>query len=591
MEVCFRGGPNPQPDARVRPSVGGVIFREDVSVEAGPHAARIQIQFSPFAVSDRVVISAVHEGAVIAETEIAFDDPDALRKADHIILSLNLNTPSVVTFEGRVSNNAASTHLRLFTLMPGAPETAPFHFYPPNQPVRRVSSVVIGTTAVCNANCSHCPTNKAYSRAQAKGIMTPALFERLVRESLDLGFDGTFMFGLFGDPLQDPLFADRVAFIRRMKPDASIAISTNGAMYDPAKHREALAQIDSIAIHIEAMTPDVYETHMRPLKVHRTFPRAERILAENPGRVHIVSPIHKDNLEQVASLKSHWEGLGANETEFVALSNRAGKSPNYEALALAPTAIGCGPEMVESEFIVDWDGAVLTCCQDFHRLGQLGDLTRESVAETLASAERRRVRDLLNRKEWGCLGACAGCKIDSEEMVKGLVAAKIGEVDHFSFGPIQFRFKGHGSVEPDGIRIQTRDLWSSLRRLLTRRGSRKACLIFGPYRRLPPGRYLFNFDLDEIRPGLDADLTIEVVSQSGVMLGRSRYRGPATLGKRAMTLDLDGFDKLEFRTRARGLDAVFTGVRVDRESPPAATTVQVRSGVERAQRGSIRMTD
>ena len=399
------------------------------------------------------------------------------------------------------------------------------------------------------------------------------------------------MFGLFGDPLQDPLFADRVAFIRSMKPDASIAISTNGAMYDPAKHREALAQVNSIAIHIEAMTPEVYETHMRPLKVHRTFPRAERILAENLGRVHIVSPIHKDNLDQVASLKSHWEGLGANETEFVALSNRAGKSPNYEALTLAPTAIGCGPEMVESEFIVDWDGAVLTCCQDFHRLGRLGDLTRESVVETLASVERQRVRDLLNRKQWGCLPACAGCKIDSEEMVKGLVAAKIGEVDHSLFGPIQFRFKGQGSVEANGIRIQTRDLWGRLRRLITRREHRKACLIFGPYRRRPPGRYLFNFDLADVRAGLDADLTIEVVSQSGVVLAQSRYRGSATGGEKAIIVDIDGFEKLEFRTRARNIDALFTGVRVDRDNPPILSAVQVRSGTERAQQDSIRMTD
>lgn len=595
MWLSFRGGPAlPSADPQAHPSSGGVFFREEINVDPGLQTARVQVQFSPFARDDRITVSARRDGVLLAQTELSFGDDDVLTKADAMMLRIDMPDAGVVTFEGHSTGHATTTLLRFFSILPGEPDLNWFAFYPMPRMPARLKTMVIGTTAVCNANCSHCPTNKAYSKTQAKGVMSRELFEKIIDGLAEIGFDGAVLFGLYGEPLQDPMFAERVDYVRKALPAANIGLSTNAAVYDRAKHKDALARVDMMAVHIEAMSPEIYATAMKPLKVHRTFPRAEQILADNRGRVHIVSPVHKENLNQVASLRTHWENLGAKETEFVALSNRCGQSPNYDVISLAPTAVGCSSEMVETELIVDWDGTVLTCCQDFHRMSKIGDLSKETVAEALVNADRTRVSELLNQKKWGCLKACAGCRIDSEETVKALVTSRFGEVENISFGPLQFRVKGDGAAEDTGIRVTTRDPWRPVRKLIDRRTPRKTAVIFGPYRRLSPGRYRVRFDLSEVQRDFLWDMRLEVMDASGRVLATSGGTGRVDPENADLDVEIGDFGKLEFRIRLRGIDALFTGVQVEKTAAGDAVptfTIASRSAAERALSEAVRLTD
>lgn len=559
----FRGGVNvidPVEEGAVPSS--GVFMRERVQLIAGRHVVRLQVQMSPYAQSETIAVRALSpEGHELAKDDICVSDADAIVKSDALTLDFHLIEPQEITFEGHVSANVSSTHLRFFTQAPvdeyeGNEDR--FNFYPGDIPHRSLRFLVIGTTAVCNANCSHCPTNKAYSRTQAKGVMDMALFEKIIRELADLDFDGTVAFGLFGEPLQDPHLAARVEMIRSLCPKANISLSTNAALYDAAKHRDALEKISDIAVHIEALTSDVYETVMRPLKVRRTFPRAEQLIADQAGRVHIVSPVHRQNIDQVANIKSHWEERGAGETEFIALSNRCGQSPNYDSLALAPTAVGCGPEMVITELVVDWDGAVLTCCQDFHRYGRIGDLRRESVVETLASASRARVKRLFNEKRWNALKACAGCKLDSESVVKTVVAEKLAVLDDKRrFSADQFGLKGAARRVDGGILIDSRNLASAVGlRSRARRGA-----TTGPNRRLTPGNYLVRFDLSDLKLDAGGGIALDVTDGSNVL---TRHV-PKRHGPWEMRLNVRPDEgKLEFRIHVRGARLWFSGVSIER---------------------------
>lgn len=550
-----------------RPSSGGSFFFEQVALSAGPHTVRLQVQRSPFAQSELVTVHALLPAdkkptVELARDEFRVNDERAAFKSDRLTLSFELEQPQTVTFEGRAERNAASTHLRFLTQVatPGyeGRETE-FNFYPPDSlPQRPLRFLVLGTTAVCNANCSHCPTNKAYSRAQAKGVMDMALFEKIVRDLAAMDFAGTIAFGLFGEPLQDPQLAKRVAMIRALCPGATISLSTNAAMYEPDKHRTALAQIDDIAIHIEALTPAVYETAMKPLKVRRTFPRAEQLISDHKGRVHVVSPVHRDNLDQVADLKSYWEQRGAGETELIALSNRSGESPNYEALCLAPTAVGCGPEMVITELVVDWDGAVLTCCQDFHRHGKIGDLKHESVAEALANQERARVRQTLNEKRWNELTACAGCKIDCETKVGKIVNAKVERLDHRRrFGADLFQTKGGVGRDGASFVLDSRNLAGAFG--LKRKAMR--AIVYGPHRRLTPGRYRARFEIDQVKTQLAGGITLDVTNGLDILArGRCGREGPWMLD---FEVEAET-GKLEFRVHARALKMRFSGVTVEK---------------------------
>lgn len=543
-----------------------LFFCERVDLLAGPHSVRLNVQFSSAARDDLITVSARLESDAgsteLASTSVKSGERNALQKADLLTLAFTLDSPRTVIFEGRVSANAASTHLRHFSAVPRPdlkPDDPSFWFYPDGvMPRRALKFVVLGTTATCNANCTHCPTNKAYTLAQARGVMSLELFERIVRNLGQMNFDGGFCFGLHGEPLQDPLLARRVELIRQHCPSAKIGISTNAATYDPKRHLSVLRGFDDVSVHVEALNPDIYDDVMRPLKTHRTFPRVDSLIAELGDLVRIVTPVHSGNIDDVANLKLHWEAKGAGETELMPLSNRCGQSPKFDQMALAPMGVGCDPDMV-NELAIDWDGAVLTCCQDFHRRSIIGDLKTETVEQVMENAARNRVRDLFNQKRWGELETCVNCRWDDGEKLGCKIQAR--------FAPHEQKrrfesnlFKGRGSVEADDGALVVR-----ARNILGAFGLRKnapRALLSGPKRRFRAGAYQAVFDVADSRIDWRGSVTMDV-AHGETVIARQRVKPGHTTCMVNFEVERDT-DLIYFRLHACAASLRFSGVTVER---------------------------
>lgn len=572
-----RGGPNPSVSsaadlaglAPVRSPAGGVFCREALNLAAGPHTLRMQVQLSPLADRQTLQLTAGLSDVILARAVLETGTPGAGEAADGLMLRFHLSEPAEVMIEGLADSHAGTTHLRFLTGAPVADyrgHEALFRFFPDGDVAALpIKNVIFGTTAVCNANCFHCPTNKAYSRAQAKGWMDAALFERVVDELAQIGFRGGIVFGLFGEPLQDPLFPQRMRYIRERLPEAVLTLSTNGALYDSDKHREALALADDVAVHVEAVSPEVYAASMRPLKAARTFPRVERLLEDRVGRpAHIVAPIHRRNQEEIVPLRDAWESRGAGRTVFPFLMNRAGQADAFDDVALAPVATGCSPDIL-SDLVIDWDGAVLTCCQDFHRHSIIGDLRTQSLAEVLGGIARRRMHDALNDKRWNAIPTCAGCKNDCQDTIDALVAERLREGDAArTFRPREFQAKGAATAGVEGLKVSARR--SLIQRL--RLAPRPRAVIFGPYKPLFPGRYRLRFDLANLAAEAGGRLLFEVASPDAI-LASLPVASPRDGQVFEMEVDVPAYAALEFRVRAGGVSFDFRGVSSVRLEPPA----------------------
>lgn len=576
--LSFRGGSNPS--ARLDddlapvspPQDGGVFCRETLDLPAGPHTLRIQLQLPRTGAPIIELTAATADGAPLGGARLDAADPDAADRADALTISFVLPAPAVVVLQGTATSHAGLTFLRYVTQAPVPAwegHESLFRFHPDLDALDwRPRAVVFGTTAVCNANCFHCPTNKAYSRTQAKGAMDAALFERIVTELAEIGFEGPVLFGLFGEPLQDKLFAERLRIVRRLLPKSVILPATNAALYDPERHREALDLAEDVVIHVEGASREVYEASMRPLKAARVFPRAEALIEHRIGRtVRVTTPVHRRNLHEVAALRDEWEGKGAASTGFMALMNRAGQSPTYDEIALAPQATACGPDALLDLF-VDWDGAVLACCQDFHRRVILGDLSRQSVREVMAAQARRRMAEALNDKRWNAVETCAGCRHDCESAVEGLVAERLREGDARRwFQPREFRLRGSVALTESVLRVSTRR--PLVERLLRPSTPAPTAVIYGPYKPLSPGRYRIGFDLSDVAAERRGRLVLEVVAPEGPLVVReiddARIRRPLE-----MDVDIPAAVPLEFRLTAQGMAFDFRGVSAIRlEADPA----------------------
>ena len=160
-------------------------------------------------------------------------------------------------------------------------------------------------------------------------------------------------FGLFGDGLVDPLVVQRARYVRETLPDVRLSVNTNGAAFNMEKHGELQDLAFTIALHCESLVPEVYDDLMRPLRAERVFPKFD----------------------------------------------------------LNPKPIACGPDIMD-DLIVDCDGKVLSCCQDFQRLVEIGDMQAESFETVLTGVRRESMRKLLAEKRHGELETCSRCFAD-----------------------------------------------------------------------------------------------------------------------------------------------------------------------------------
>ena len=259
----------------------------------------------------------------------------------------------------------------------------------------RLRYVILGTTGMCNASCIHCPTGKAETAHVPKTPMPMPLFRRILEQIHDQNYLITdqVSFGLFGDGLVDPHVIERARLLRTMFPDVRLSVNTNGAAFNAAKHAELAELATVLALHCESVDPATYNYLMQPLRFERVVPKFNEILKTFAGKVLISVPVSRANYHQLADIRAFFTDRGASEVVFDPLISRCAENTElFDKLALGPRPIRCGADVLD-DLIVDCDGSVLVCCQDFRRLEPIGQLATESLEDVLRSAARKRFRD------------------------------------------------------------------------------------------------------------------------------------------------------------------------------------------------------
>lgn len=278
----------------------------------------------------------------------------------------------------------------------------------------RLRFLNLGTTGTCNASCVHCPTGKAETAHAPRGTMPMELFKKIIDGIADnhLSITDQVAFGLFGDALVDPLVVKRAEYLRERLPDARLSINTNGAAFNATKHGVLNDLADTIALHCESLVPETYDDLMRPLRLERVMPKIEEIMRTFPDKVVVSIPISRRNRHEASAMHAWFTERGARWVAFDALSSRCAEDRTvFDGLALDPKPIRC-PPVIMDDLIVDCDGYVLICCQDFQRIEGIGSLATESFVDVISGVQRQRVRKLLAEGRHPELATCSRCFAD-----------------------------------------------------------------------------------------------------------------------------------------------------------------------------------
>ena len=299
-------------------------------------------------------------------------------------------------------------------------------FFSPTKvfPESKLNNIVIGACSSCNASCIHCPTNKNLEGTNESGkVMDINIFKKIVDQiSAYENFKGSIAFGLFNDSLLDPFLLERVKILKNKLPMAKISINTNCGIYDRIKHLDAIKIADSVLIQVSAFDVKKYEELMFPLKREKVFRNIHKLakdVANHDISIDIAMPLSLSNKQQVELLRRFTKGLKTPIRSFGTLpfSNRCGDNLFYEELALLPQP-GCCRGDALNDLIIDWDGSVLSCCQDFKKRNILGNLQKSSLTTILKSSKRKDFKNNLDQGLWNRNISCRNCKFDSIKIAK-----------------------------------------------------------------------------------------------------------------------------------------------------------------------------
>ena len=527
---------------------GGQFFAEVVSLSSGAHTAKIQIIFSEFSNGEEITIRArsLSHLVTLAETKIKADLGNR-RSMDEIYLSFSLPEYDDVEITGHCEANCSTTVLRYITIVDGdGSDPEKFNFDDIGTPrVGDIKVVNFGTTGVCNASCMHCPTNKDFRR-MPHGRMSMELFNKIIAELKDNGFSGEIRFGLFAEPLDDPLLKQRLEIITSELPGTAISIATNCGLFDEKRHGFIVDYANFIGVHVESVDPDVYNAYMDPLKADRVIPRVLSLLElavrkGRPDAVGITTPVHKGNLAGLPKLYDFFSKYRSGIL-LTSLSNRCWEDGPYTKLSLAPFGGYCLPHFLHDDLFIDWDGALVPCCFDFSKSMTLGDLNTQSLQEVFRGEAWQAQYETFRTKRWSDKGACSRCRVDHHPTVQKYVAPFITvHTPEREFSPIAFSANAPAIREEAGTIVVPEEAPDGI-------------AIYGPYVRLPPGRYRIysRIEVTSFSKGtcyLELDVNADM--KAAVAEGRAYITEPGPVVC-PMEFALDRDTLLEFRVRKVG---------------------------------------
>lgn len=241
--------------------------------------------------------------------------------------------------------------------------------------------------------------------------MDMSLFKKLVNEidGLPMKPPNHIGFGLFGDGLVDPFVVERMEYARHRIPNSHLVVNTNGAAFNVKRHSILNDLADLVTLHCESLDPETYDHLMQPLRARNVFPRYRQLLDAFPGKVHVSVPVSRMNLQQLAEIRDQFMEWGALDVHFDPLASRCDPDITvFKRLALSPSPIRCGPDVLDN-LIIDCDGQILICCQDFVREEPIGSLTEEPLLQLLTNQQRRLVRRRFANGDHSEMATCSRC--------------------------------------------------------------------------------------------------------------------------------------------------------------------------------------
>ena len=228
---------------------------------------------------------------------------------------------------------------------------------------------------VCNRACSFCPKSDDKVAPDTYQKMSKTLIDKLHDDLKRMKLKGSLALAGYGEPL---LHKDIEYIVNKLSRVADVEIVTNG---DPLNHK---------------MIKTLYNANTARLLIS---------MYDGPEQIEkFKTMIKKANVpEDFIILRDRW--YTKEENFGVKLTNRAGTIKTGNQIANDVHTVCFYPSY---QFLIDWNGDVFLCPQDWQRRQTMGNMMQEEVFDIWISKLMKKYRvDLLKGKR--CNNPCKNC--------------------------------------------------------------------------------------------------------------------------------------------------------------------------------------
>ena len=259
--------------------------------------------------------------------------------------------------------------------------------------MKTLNVIQIESTNFCNAHCVFCP----HSKFTEFGIMTDALYEKIIRQAAELPRLECFIPMLTGEPLCDPKFIERVKFARERMPWVRIEFYTNGHLLT----REIIDDLKSVTdLHISVSLNGVYAETRRAMMGLDDFLSVTQMLKY----------MEDSGIHYRTTMVAHPEIKLDELQEFV---ERGGVAIQYQSWCgeiypyqrrrwtKCPRAL--------TQMTVNYKGEVVLCCFDPFGKVLFGDLNSQTMEEIWTSPKHRELQRMHAQGRGNEMLLCEAC--------------------------------------------------------------------------------------------------------------------------------------------------------------------------------------
>jgi radical SAM protein with 4Fe4S-binding SPASM domain len=242
------------------------------------------------------------------------------------------------------------------------------------------------TTNICNLRCIMCPYPEMTRKT---GVMNLDLFKKIVDEIK--AYSRYICLHNFGEPLINPELQRFIEYAS--EAGLKTWFSTNATLLNEARSLQLLdSRLDTIIFSLDGATRDTYDKIRQNGHFEKTKANIERFLEMKKRKksrkpVSIVQIINMINTEnEVASFKREWIQK-ADEVlvkSFAIWSNQVSgiKELSKEDQRIRPIVEKRYPCLyLWRSVVVQWNGKVVLCCNDFDNKLVVGDASQQALIE------------------------------------------------------------------------------------------------------------------------------------------------------------------------------------------------------------------